>query len=719
MENPVPKKRLSLPTILVSIFCVAAIIFGKDIAYGAISITISLLNLQLSLANIAFILSNMTIFGLVVSGASAAILAACLLRSRLQIDLPKTKKQIMVVGTTLAIGLFLVSSLFVPSSLATNFTATASYHLQTPLPIAEAYVGQYTNTSYFYINGATWANALVNSNKTLVQETAINAVTSGNVWSEVSFDYVNLACPANVSFTEHVNGVERTFGNLANSQGSPMTISAGTGADVNQYFAEDRKGTICITSTDVGALITQVGSVPNRTIYVNDGDYTFGDSVIELEQDRTELIMAKGAVFHVPDSSSLLWYFNVTGTTENRIHVKIQGGEIDGNKANNTPPVPDDQKNGVLARNCQLEISNMHVYNCSGLGIVLSRGTQDSKIIDNTCEDNYAGGIMTTWNYTYNSGNRLIQGNTCIDNDGSATGRGIYVNNGQGETIIDNHVNGNPYGITAHFAQDLTIANNEVSNSSIKGIDVGSSSDITGKRIIIEGNTVKDCIQGAIVLADCPNSIITGNTVEGNNTGNGITVINGQYQTVTSNAINNFGSGLVVWSTSDSIFKVNTITDSTTYGVYGLGTSLRNSVSENKIRIGSVGIGIRETSDYWTVEHNDISSITYGSANCITYTLTHNTIQYNQGFKTENLVIATNTTATTFVITTGLTLDNSVGVCGNVTFASFDFDQATVSSADFKYLGWTQTTNAVITVTVSGSSLPATMTCRANLIFKP
>jgi len=307
MENQKPKKSLSLPTIAVSIFCVLAIIFGKDLAYGAISITINLLDIQLSLVNIVWILTNMTTFGLIVSISSAAVLSYYLLRSRLRVDLPKTRKQAILFGTTLAIGLFIVSSLFVPSSLAGNFTATASYHLDTPLPIAKAYCGEYDNSSYFGLNGANWQNVIVDTNKTLVEETILNSVTSGNIWSEISFDYANLACPANVSFTENVNGVQRVFGNIANSQGSPYTVSAGANADDGQYFAEDRKGTICFTSTNqtsVLANITNSASV-GSTVYATSGIFGNQESHLIIGNATESLTTAQVVYQDSPNHFSL------------------------------------------------------------------------------------------------------------------------------------------------------------------------------------------------------------------------------------------------------------------------------------------------------------------------------------------------------------------------------------------------------------------------------
>lgn len=49
--------------------------------------------------------------------------------------------------------------------------ATTNYFLDTPLPIADFYMGQYSNASYFAINGTNWRNFLVNTNGSYVINT--------------------------------------------------------------------------------------------------------------------------------------------------------------------------------------------------------------------------------------------------------------------------------------------------------------------------------------------------------------------------------------------------------------------------------------------------------------------------------------------------------------------------------------------------------------------
>ena len=62
--------------------------------------------------------------------------------------------------------------------------ATTNYVLETPLPIADVYVGQYSNTSYFAVNGSNWDNFVVSSNASYVINSAFDCLTVGREWQE-------------------------------------------------------------------------------------------------------------------------------------------------------------------------------------------------------------------------------------------------------------------------------------------------------------------------------------------------------------------------------------------------------------------------------------------------------------------------------------------------------------------------------------------------------
>lgn len=83
--------------------------------------------------------------------------------------------KVKIFGAILAIAL--LSSVF-GYSLALR-TATTNYILDTPLPTGAYYVGQYSNSSYFAINGSTWNNFLISTNASLIIQTCIDNLTPG------------------------------------------------------------------------------------------------------------------------------------------------------------------------------------------------------------------------------------------------------------------------------------------------------------------------------------------------------------------------------------------------------------------------------------------------------------------------------------------------------------------------------------------------------------
>lgn len=57
--------------------------------------------------------------------------------------------------------------------------ATGSYYLDTPLPIADFYVGEYSNGTYFAINGSNWQNFLRSENASYVLNMVSGNMTTG------------------------------------------------------------------------------------------------------------------------------------------------------------------------------------------------------------------------------------------------------------------------------------------------------------------------------------------------------------------------------------------------------------------------------------------------------------------------------------------------------------------------------------------------------------
>lgn len=85
----------------------------------------------------------------------------------------QTKVKVLVA--ILAIALF--SGLF-GYSIAFQ-TTTTNYILDTPIPEYDYYIGQYSNSTYFAINGSTWDNFLVSTNASYIIQYCLDRLTSG------------------------------------------------------------------------------------------------------------------------------------------------------------------------------------------------------------------------------------------------------------------------------------------------------------------------------------------------------------------------------------------------------------------------------------------------------------------------------------------------------------------------------------------------------------
>lgn len=232
------RKRLSLQSLALISLAIVLIMFGQGIAYYAISNVFILFNLKLQVPDIVFWLRNMPYFGLIPQLVGATILVVYLFKSNLR-DLSLVKRQLLRVSVLVLTVVMVAGCAFTAVPMVNaQMISTSGYYLQTPLPIASMYVGKYTNSSYFCINGSNWQNFAQASNWTLIESYALGNTSSGTVWmDDTPFNY-NVTVPANVSVIENLNGLTRTFCNLVNSQGSPYTVSVDS-ITAGYYLAQD------------------------------------------------------------------------------------------------------------------------------------------------------------------------------------------------------------------------------------------------------------------------------------------------------------------------------------------------------------------------------------------------------------------------------------------------------------------------------------------------
>jgi hypothetical protein len=255
-------KPLSAKGITLLVFGIALIAIPA-LTQSIINLSLIALNIKLSLPTTIALLQNMTWLNLIPKIVGLSVVSALIIRSHLKVDSTKTKRQITKVSIIGLTALMFVGALIIETPVASaQATALTGYILDTPLPIADWYIGTYGTGNYFAINGSNWDNlmrgvgstawAAYATNYTKVEELVLASVTSGSVYlKDVPFDLALMGnIPENVQVECNYQGVTYKYINSASSLGSPYTISVGQGPNAGYYLAQDSGDRICFTSTD-------------------------------------------------------------------------------------------------------------------------------------------------------------------------------------------------------------------------------------------------------------------------------------------------------------------------------------------------------------------------------------------------------------------------------------------------------------------------------------
>jgi hypothetical protein len=210
---------LNLKTISVLILSVFLIGFGKAIAYAVATASYALTG-SLTLENFALIQLNLDLLAWIPRIVGLAAIVCVGVYTRFKLNASVTKRQIIKLSTVCTLLLCFAMVAEVPMTKAATI-ATGGYILDTPLPIADWYIGKYSNGNYFAINGSNWDNlvagigstawAAYTGNYTKIEELVLAATTSGTVYlKEVPFN-IALSVPSNVNIIQNLNGVTQTF----------------------------------------------------------------------------------------------------------------------------------------------------------------------------------------------------------------------------------------------------------------------------------------------------------------------------------------------------------------------------------------------------------------------------------------------------------------------------------------------------------------------------
>ena len=176
------------------------------------------------------------------------------------------------------IGIILLSLLAFQIGRAMQ-TATTNYFLETPIPVADYYVSQYSNSSYFAVNGSNWDNFLVDSNASYVINTCLRNLTPGRTWKETVLLTGNITLTAPIlvaNYTKLVITGELKLANGINTGATAINMIQEYG---DYSFAEHVFIEICGGGVINGNRLNQDN---NADAVYFDGDGGMGWSVHDL-----------------------------------------------------------------------------------------------------------------------------------------------------------------------------------------------------------------------------------------------------------------------------------------------------------------------------------------------------------------------------------------------------------------------------------------------------
>lgn len=150
-------------------------------------------------------------------------------------------------------------------------------------------------TLYEAIDGSTGKIFCTGATAAACEATVLAAMTAGTLILKEQLHYHTAVVPANVKVVESKNGVVREFINVANTQGSPYTISVGAGADAGYYFCQDSAGRYINSWSSTNFTATAQQAIDaGGLITLSDGVFTLSGGLVISDKGNTASIAGCG-----------------------------------------------------------------------------------------------------------------------------------------------------------------------------------------------------------------------------------------------------------------------------------------------------------------------------------------------------------------------------------------------------------------------------------------
>jgi hypothetical protein len=570
---------------------------------------------NLSLESMIGLLSNLWWINLIPKAIGLTVLVAVVCRSKLRIDSSKVKRQLTKASVLGILGLFLVGAIYVEVPIAKAETvATTGYILDTPLPIADWYVGKYSNNNYFAINGSNWDNLMAGvgstawasytGNYTLVEQYVLGNITSGQVYlKEVPFNY-NLTIPANVKVIENLNGMTREFVSASSTQGSPYTISIDK-VNTQYYMVQDGANRYVNSWSSTNYTSTYSSALASLTtggrIYQTKGTFNLAGTIYVVSKDNITLSFEHGSQINVPNSMNTPAFIVYTSN-----NVLIQQPQINGNAPNQVvtnAAIYGSTNLGypsgiAVASSSNVKVTDAIISNCRVYGYV-TMALSGASAINNGIEDSKI--TFCGWNgITLGGSGGNEQSNYAIHNEVAYSGDvGISALGGYNSLITKNYIhdmngtigsNNTQWAIGGELGGQNFITFNTIKNAQV-GIDITTGDFTTISQNTIQGVTAS--ASGSIAVT-ANNVQVFSNTILQTPAWTFSITITGNANSIYSNMINSTvanACGIYIASGSNNQIYGNNLQGMTGYTIFDGGTS--NQISDptmNLINLGNLGV---------------------------------------------------------------------------------------------------------------------------------
>jgi hypothetical protein len=176
------RKNVSFESVIALLCGLLFLIFGQTFAYGGACVWIGATGTRLQVLDIVSLIQSARDVGTILQVFGLLVVMYIVATRTLTVDKRFRTKLRFSLVTILSIMLAFASSVVLIPVGRANLIATTTYYLDTPLPIADYYAGQYQNNTFFAINGTNWDMYYTSADSNVLLNNVLGNASSGVVY---------------------------------------------------------------------------------------------------------------------------------------------------------------------------------------------------------------------------------------------------------------------------------------------------------------------------------------------------------------------------------------------------------------------------------------------------------------------------------------------------------------------------------------------------------